>query len=458
MPLPLAGLLVVSLEQAVAAPMCTCRLADAGARVIKVERPEGDFARYYDKLAVPRGAIASPLPANSVHSPPPFTGEGQGGGMQKDSWAPARPLPNPPPPGAPRDAPRRGDPVAGEGVHRASGEKQLSESTGGQSAYFVWLNRGKESLVLDLAREDDKALLAAIIAKADVLVQNLKPGAIAKLGFPLEQLRRAHPRLVICSISGYGEEGPYAKRKAYDMLVQAESGLASITGSPEAPARVGVSVCDIAAGMNAYEAILEALLAREKTGDGAAISISMFDAMADWMSVPLIQYEGGAQPLRIGLAHTSIAPYGAFKTADGADILISIQSDREWRVLAEKVLGDQALAADPAFATNVERVKRRAETDARVAQVFGATDEAALTQKLEAADIAFARVNATGDLAVHPQLSRIEVATPAGVVTYPSPPARSDAPPRCYGAVPALGEHTAQIWAEFMPGAKRARE
>jgi formyl-CoA transferase len=385
MPLPLSGLLVVSLEQAVAAPMCTCRLADAGARVIKVERPEGDFARYYDKLAVPR--------------------DGKGGG---------------------------------------------------QSAYFVWLNRGKESLVLDLAREDDKALLAAIIAQADVLVQNLKPGAIAKLGFPLEQLRRAHPRLVICSISGYGEAGPYAARKAYDMLVQAESGLASVTGGPEAPARVGVSVCDIAAGMYAYEAILEALLARAQTGDGAAISVSMFDAMADWMSVPLIQYEGGAPPKRIGLAHTSIAPYGAFKTRDGADILISIQSDREWRVLAEKVLGDKALAADPAFATNVERVKRRGETDARVAAVFGAMDEAALTQKLTDNDIAFARVNDTGDLAVHPQLSRIAVGTPSGVVSYPSPPARSDGLPRRYAAVPSLGEHTDKIRAEFMPGAKRA--
>ncbi len=444
MPLPLAGLLVVSLEQAVAAPMCTCRLADAGARVIKVERPEGDFARYYDKLAVPRGATAASLAAIATTqaapaSPPPFTGEGQGGGTQKDSCVRARPLPNPPP-------------QAGEGAHRASGEEEH-----GQSAYFVWLNRGKQSLVLDLARTQDKALLSAIIAKADVFVQNLKPGAIAKLGFPLDALRRAHPRLVICSISGYGEAGPYAARKAYDMLVQAESGLASITGGPEAPARVGVSVCDIAAGMNAYEAILEALLARERTGDGAAISISMFDAMADWMAVPLIQYEGGAPPQRMGLAHTSIAPYGAFKTKDGADILISIQSDREWRVLAEKVLGDKALAADPAFATNVERVKRRAETDARVGAVFGATDEAALTRKLAEHDIAFARVNDTGDLAVHPQLSRIEVGTPSGAVSYPSPPARSDATPRRYGAVPSLGEHTAQIWAEFMPGAERTR-
>jgi itaconate CoA-transferase len=376
--------MVVSLEQAVAAPMCTCRLADAGARVIKIERPEGDFARYYDRLAVPR----------------------QDG----------------------RERPDVGD-----------------------SAYFVWLNRGKESVVLDLAREDDKALLAAMLAKADVFVQNLKPGAVAKLGFPLEALRRAHPRLIICSISGYGEDGPYALRKAYDMLIQAESGLASITGGAEAPARVGVSVCDIAAGMNAYEAILEALIARERTGDGAAISISMFDAMADWMAVPLIQHEGGAPPKRMGLAHTSIAPYGVFKTADGADILISIQSDREWRVLAAQVLGDAALAADPDFATNVARVARRAATDGRVAAVFGATDEKTLTQKLAAADIAFARVNTTADLAVHPHLRRIAIATPSGTVSYPAPAPLRDGPPRHYGAVPALGAHTASIRTEFMP-------
>jgi itaconate CoA-transferase len=372
MPLPLSGLLVVALEQAVAAPMCSCRLADAGARVIKIERPEGDFARYYDELAK------------------------------------------------------------------------------GESAYFVWLNRGKESICLDLTKQDDKALLAAMLARADVFVQNLKPGAVGKLGFPIERLRREHPRLVICSISGYGEDGPYAARKAYDMLIQAEAGVASITGGPDAPARVGVSVCDIAAGMNAYEAILEALIARGRTSDGAAISISMFDAMADWMAVPLIQHEGGQPPKRIGLAHTSIAPYGVFKTADGADILISIQSDREWRVLAEKVLGDKALAADPDFATNVERVRRRAETDARVQAVFGATDEAALAKLLAASDIAFARVNDTALLAVHPHLRRIEVGSPSGAVSYPTPASRSDGEPRRYGPVPALGEHSAKIWAEFM--------
>ena len=448
MSLPLSGLLVVSLEQAVAAPMCTCRLADAGARVIKVERPEGDFARYYDKLAVPRTRSA-PSPHSVVPSPlwggSPAEAERRRAGWGSELADASRaatttPTPNPSPHGG--------------GEHTECGA-QASITGVGQSAYFVWLNRGKESVVLDLARADDKALLAAILAKADVFVQNLKPGAVAKLGFALEELRRAHPRLIICSISGYGEDGPYAARKAYDMLVQAESGLASVTGGPEAPARVGVSVCDIAAGMNAYEAILAALFSRAKTGDGAAIAISMFDAMAEWMAVPLIQYEGGAPPKRMGLAHTSIAPYGAFKTKDGADILISIQSDREWRVLAEKVLGDAALAADPAFATNVERVKRRGETDARVAAVFGATDEAALTRKLSRADIAFARVNATADLAVHPQLRRIDVATPSGVVSYPAPPARDDGVPPRYGAVPALGEHTAKIWAEFLPHAPR---
>src|SRR6516225_3879805 len=374
---PLSGLLVVSLEQAVAAPMCTCRLADAGARVIKVERPEGDFARGYDDL-----------------------------------------------------------------VH-------------GQSSYFVWLNRGKESVVLDLVKTADKALLAAMIARADVFVQNLKPGAVAKLGFEIGQLRREHPRLICCSITGFGETGPLAMRKAYDMLIQAESGLASITGTSE-PSRVGVSVVDIAAGMNAYESILEALIARQRTGEGAALSISMFDAMADWMTVPLLQQEAGAPPQRIGLAHTSISPYGAFRSRDGIDILISIQSDREWRVLADKVLGDAALAADPNFATNVERVKRRAQTDGRVAKAFGSLDAVHLEQKLAAADIAFARVNTPADLSRHPHLRRITVGTASGPVCYPAPP-RHDADARRYGPVPAAGEHTDKVRAEFLESAAAAK-
>jgi len=371
MALPLEGLLVVALEQAVAAPMCTCRLADAGARVIKIERPEGDFARGYDSI-----------------------------------------------------------------VH-------------GESAYFVWLNRGKESVVLDLAKSADKALFAAMIGKADIFVQNLKPGAIEKLGFSISHLRREHPRLIVCSVSGYGEEGPYASRKAYDLLVQAESGLSSVTGGPEAPSRVGVSVCDIAAGMNAYEAILEALIARERSGAGAEISISMFDAMADWMTVPLLQYEGGMVPKRMGLAHTSISPYGAFRTRDGVDILISIQNDREWRMLAERVMSDAKLAADPNFATNLERVKRRAETDGRVAKVFGAMDAEPLIAKLSAADIAFARVNEPKDLARHPHLRRVTVGTPTGPASYPAPAARRAGETRRYGAVPALGEHTEKVRAEF---------
>ena len=240
------------------------------------------------------------------------------------------------------------------------------------------------------------------------------------------------------------------------MLIQAEFGLASVTGTT-APSRVGVSVVDIASGMNAYEAILEALIARGRTGQGAELSISMFDAMADWMTVPLLQQEGGKPPQRVGLAHTSIAPYGAFRSRDGVDILISIQSDREWRVLAAKVLGDATLAADPAFATNVERVKRRAETDGKVAIVFGALDAEPLMQKLADADIAFARVNTPAELARHPHLRRITVDAPSGPVSYPAPAEQHASSSRRYGAVPALGEHTEKIRAEFTASAINAK-
>ncbi len=368
--LPLSGLLVVSLEQAVAAPTCSCRLADAGARVIKVERPEGDFARGYDTLA-----------------------------------------------------------------H-------------GESAYFVWLNRGKESVVLDLAKDDDRKLMERLLAKADVFIQNLKPGAIAKLGFAVERLRRDYSRLICVSISGFGETGPYAARKSYDLLVQAESGLASVTGSPDAPARVGVSVTDVATGMNAYEAVLEAIIARGRTGQGATISVSLFDAMADWMTVPLLQHEGGKPPKRLGLSHPSIAPYGVFKTRDGADILISIQNDREWRILASLVMGDAALAADPMFATVTSRVQHRTETDGKVAAAFATMDVEILSQKLAAADIAFARVNDVAGFIAHPHLRRISVETPSGPVSYPAPAPIRDTP-REYGRIPALGEHTEKVRKEF---------
>ena len=371
MTLPLSGLLVVSLEQAVAAPTCTCRLADAGARVIKIERPEGDFARDYDKL-----------------------------------------------------------------VH-------------GECSYFVWLNRGKESVVLDLGRAGDRALLEAILRRADVFVQNLKPGAVAKLGFAIERLRRDYPRLIACSISGYGEDGPYARRKAYDLLIQAETGLAHVTGGPDAPARVGVSVVDVATGMNAYEAILEALIRRGRTGEGAAVSVSLFDAVADLMTVPLLQYEGGSPPRRIGLAHPSISPYGVFHSRDGVEILISIQNDREWVVLARDVLGDAALAADPRFATVTARVEWRAETDGKVAAAFAGMDVETLIAKLLAADIAFGRVSDMAALAGHPHLRRITIGSPSGPVSYPAPASRWPGTDRRYGDVPALGAHTDKVRAEF---------
>jgi itaconate CoA-transferase len=379
MALPLEGLLVVSVEQAVAAPQCTCRLADAGARVIKIERSEGDFARHYDTI-----------------------------------------------------------------VH-------------GESAHFVWLNRGKQSVVLDLTKADDKALLEAMIARADVFVQNLKPGALAKLGFAFARLRRDYPRLICCSISGYGEGGPYAQRKAYDLLIQAESGVSSVTGGPEAPARVGVSIVDIAAGLEAYEAILEALIARGSSGEGAEISISMFDAMAEWMTIPLLNQEWGRPFQRIGLAHPTIVPYGVFKTRDDADILIAIQNDREWRVLADKILSDAALGTLEKFATVPSRLKNRDETNAKVAAAFASFDVAPLMQKLAAADIAFARVNDSALLAKHPHLRRIVIDTPSGPARIPAPAPLRAGETRSYGAIPALGEHTEAVKKEFGAGLSRAQ-
>jgi itaconate CoA-transferase len=367
----LDGILVVSVEQAVAAPFCTSRLADAGARIIKIERPEGDFARGYD------------------------------------------------------DAAR------------------------GQSSYFVWLNRGKESLMLDLTKQDDKELLRRMIARADVLVQNLKPGAMARLGLSMKSLCAAHPALIACSISGYGDSGPLAQRKAYDLLIQAECGLASVTGRPEGPGRVGLSVVDIATGATANAAILEALIARGRTGKGADIRISMFDVMADWMTVPLLNAEAGNPPQRLGLAHPSVAPYGAFKSRDGTDVLISIQNDREWRILAAEVLGDAALGTDSRYATNVARVRNRPDMDDIVARAFAAMSTDDLVARLDKADIAFALVNSVDDLSRHPHLRRVDVGTPNGVLQYPAPGAISGEAPSSLGPVPAIGEHSASIRAEF---------
>jgi formyl-CoA transferase len=368
---PLDGLLVVSLEQAVAAPYATARLADAGARVIKLERPEGDFARGYDRAAA------------------------------------------------------------------------------GQSSYFVWLNRGKESALMDLGREEDRRLFEALVARADVFVQNLKPGALARLGYGVETLRAKHPRLICCSISGYGETGALAERKAYDLLIQAESGLASITGGPDEPARVGVSIVDIATGAEASRAILEALLARERTGAGADIRISMFDVIVDWMAVPFLHAAAGAPPKRVGLAHPSISPYGVFATRDGRKILISIQNEREWAKLCREALDDPGFVDDPRFCRNVLRVDHRAETDARVQAAFSRFDAETMIARLQGAGIAFAAVNEMDDLLTHPALSTMKVETPAGAVTLPTPGARFVDAPRSYGGAPALGAQDAAVRAEF---------
>ncbi|MDE1936255.1 CaiB/BaiF CoA-transferase family protein [Bradyrhizobium sp.] len=363
--LPLEGITVIAVEQAVAAPFCSSRLADAGAHVIKVERPEGDFARGYDAAAK------------------------------------------------------------------------------GQSSYFVWLNRGKDSAVVDLATQDGRTELERLIAGADVLLQNLKPGSMDKLGFSLDRLKRDYPRLICCTITGYGDDGPYAHRKAYDLLIQAESGLASITGGPEGPSRVGLSIVDIATGATAHASILEALIARSKTGKGADIRISMFDVMADWMTVPLINSEAGQPPKRIGLAHPSIAPYGVFRSSDGKDILISIQSEREWKKLCAEVLGQPDLPNDPRLSNMVERVRNRPLTDGIVGKSFASMTRDELLKRLADADIAFAEVNSMDDLAHHPHLRRIEVKTPNGLVSYPAPAAIFIGEPRHYGPVPAIGEQPA---------------
>jgi formyl-CoA transferase len=262
-----------------------------------------------------------------------------------------------------------------------------------------------------------------------------------KLGFPLDRLKKDYPALITCTISGYGDDGPYADRKAYDLLIQAESGLASITGGPEGPSRVGVSIVDVGTGATAHAAILEALIGRSRTGEGADIRISMFDVMADWLAVPLLNAEAGNPPQRMGLAHPSIAPYGVFRSKDGKDILISIQSEREWKKLCADVLGQPNLPNDPRFSTMVERVRNRQLTDQAVGDSFASMTRDQLLARLSDADIAFAEVNTMADLAVHPHLRRIEVDTPAGPVRYPAPGAIVVDAPRHYGAVPAIGQH-----------------
>jgi itaconate CoA-transferase len=369
--LPLANLLVVSLEQAVAAPYCSSRLADAGARVIKIERPEGDFARGYDKAA------------------------------------------------------------------------------NGLSSYFVWLNRGKQSLVADIKEPGDAALLHRILGKADVFIQNLAPGAAARSGFGSAELRERYPRIITVDISGYGETGDYASMKAYDLLVQAESGLAMITGHPAGPGRVGVSACDIACGMAAHAGVLEALIARGITGQGDALKVSLFDGMADWMNVPLLFYEGtGHAPARLGLAHPSICPYGAFETKDRALVLISIQNEREWVEFCAKFLDEPDLPKQTGFETNVIRVANRATVDAHVGATFAKLTRDEAAAKLRAANTAYGFVNDVAAFSHHPALRRQTVETPNGPVAIAAPPVLRDME-RKLGPVPAIGEHSASIRSEF---------
>ncbi len=368
----LDGILVVSLEQAVAAPFCTSRLADAGARVIKVEREGGDFARNYD---------------NAVK---------------------------------------------------------------GESVYFVWLNRGKESLVLDIKDADDAALLERILARADVYVQNLAPGAAERAGFGSAVLRRRYPRLISCDISGYGEEGDYAGMKAYDMLVQAESGLCSVTGSPEQEGRIGVSACDIGTGLYGHAAILEALYARERSGEGRAITLSMFGAMSDWMAVPLLRYDyGGVKLPRSGLSHPLIQPYGAYTTRNGPPILISIQNQREYLRFCNDILEMPELIDDPRFHDNPSRCENVEDLKAIIDEHFLGMERDNLIAALRESRIAFGEVNDVAGLSEHPALKRIEVGTAGGHVSMVSPPASIVGEDYALRPVPALGEHSEAIRAEF---------
>ena len=373
---PLQGIRVVALEQAVAGPFCSRQLADMGADVIKVERPDGgDFARSYDNVIA------------------------------------------------------------------------------GQSAYFVWLNRGKRSIALDLKSADGKAVLAQLAARADVLLHNLAPGAVERLGFGYEAIAEAHPRLVWCGISGYGPDGPYRDKKAYDMLVQGEAGIMGITGTPDAPAKTGVSMADIAAGLYAYSSILAALLQRERSGQGQRIDISMLECLTEWMMPPLYTWLGaGRVPARAGARHNMIVPYGVYRCADGA-VNFSIQNEREWVRFCELVMGDGALALDSRFSTIPARFANRDLLEPLIEARFGELSEGRLLQLLDAAGIANGAVNDVPAVANHPQLAArgrwVTAETPAGPVPALLAPHNLANAPGEMGRVPALGEHTAEILAEL---------
>ena len=373
--LPLAGILVVALEHAVAVPFATRQLADLGARVIKVERPGGgDFARGYDRSVL------------------------------------------------------------------------------GQSSYFVWLNRGKESVELDVKSADGQAALSALLARADVFVQNLAPGAAERLGLGAAQLRVRHPRLICCSVSGYGPEGPYARKKAYDLLVQCEAGLLSVTGTPGEPCKAGISVADIAAGMYAYSGVLTALYERERTGRGSSFDVAMLDALGEWMSQPYYYtVYGGQDARRTGARHASISPYGPYL---GGQVFLGLQNDREWAVLCERVLGRPDLIADERFRTNPDRVAHDGELTPIIEAALGSMTPDEVTARLDEAGIASARLRTPSEFAAHPQLAARdrwrEVDTPGGQVRALLPPVTGPGREAVMGAVPALGQHTVSVLAEFL--------
>ena len=377
MSLPLEGLLVVSVEQAVAAPFASRQLADLGARVIKIERPgDGDFARGYDA------------------------------------------------------------------------------TVNGLASHFVWTNRSKESLTLDLTRPEAAGVLRQLLARADVFVHNLVPGAMGRLGFGAQDLTALHPRLVICEISGYGTTGPYRDKKAYDLLVQSEAGLVSITGTAETPSKVGVSIADIAAGMYALSSILAALLRRSTTGRGAVLDISMFDALAEWMGYPAYYaMYTGTPPGRTGAAHPTIAPYGPYAAGDGTRVFIGLQNEREWTRFCADVLGRPDVLADARFSSNAARVAHRAELDAMITAAFATLSAADVVARLEAAQIANARMNSVNEFLTHPQLAARhrwrDVDSPAGPIRALIPPfGFADAEPRM-DRIPAVGEHSDAILREL---------
>jgi formyl-CoA transferase len=371
--LPLDGITVVSLEQAVAAPYATRQLADLGARVIKIERPgSGDFARGYD------------------------------------------------------------------------------DTVYGESSYFVWLNRSKESLTLDLKAPEGRQVLRELLADADVLVQNLGPGAAARMGLGAEELAPTHPRLIVCDISGYGADGPWSDRKAYDLLVQAEAGLLSVTGTPDEIAKAGISVADIAAGSFAFSGILSALYVRATTGRARAVSVSLFEALTEWMGSPAYYARyGGTSPLRTGARHATIAPYGPFVASDGEAVLLAVQNQREWARLCEEVLELPALVADARFARNPDRVANRDELEALIAERAASLPADELAARLEAAGIANARINTMHELWAHPVLAERKrwraVTTPGGEVDALLPPASLAGVEPRMDPVPAVGADTESI-------------